>query len=779
MTPSFPFAALQVVELSGHVAGACCGKLMAGFGAELMQIDGGHDAALDEAAQTWFHAGKRRLPAAPDRATLERLLRQADIVIDAWGVDVLDAAGFDAATLRQLNPQAIVCRITPYGLNGPKRDWAADDITLYASAGLMHSTGDGSHAPLNAGPRIAELTAGMNACLACVGALLRRQRDGGGDDIDLAIIEAAMDNYEVALMEALALGRIARRNGDQHTMVPWRTYPCADGEAAIIGGPIRHWLKAAAMFEAPGLLDPALATMGDRIARRAETEALMRPWLATQTKQALFHAGQQAGLAWAPLASITDALADPQHAARSYFIDVPGGGRMPGTPFRLQRGAWSCLPLPPGEGRGEGRASAEAPHTGAPAFPHPALTRRPLPEGEAKDKAPFAGLRVLDFSHDWAGPHAARLFADYGAEVIKIEYPRRLDGMRGGYVERIDAHPRFWQLHRGKQSLTLDLKRDADRAVLDQLVREADLVIENSRPGVMARKGYGYTRLQSLNPRIVLLSMSAFGATGPYAQYCGYGGTLEAASGLQSLTAYDARSRWFRVREMDVMNGIMGACAATIALWQRAQDGLGQWIDLSENETTAWFAGEFFLRASRTGQQPAPRGNRHDVHAPQGCYACAGASTDDERWLALCVRSDGEWQRLAAQIGGDALDSRFATVAQRRALHDTLDSLLAGWLRTRDATQAASELQGIGIAAAPVMNAADLIADAQLAAREWWLQAGDDRLPGLPFLYARGGGAVRARGPRLGDANADWFGRAGQGPPALDPASIGTAYAIA
>jgi crotonobetainyl-CoA:carnitine CoA-transferase CaiB-like acyl-CoA transferase len=761
MTPSFPFAALQVVELSGHVAGAYCGKLMAGFGAELVQIDGGHDAALDAAAQTWFHSAKRRLPARPDRATLERLLQQADIVIDAWGVDVLTGAGFDAATLRVLNPQLIVCRITPHGLSGPRRDWAADDITLYASAGLMHSTGDGTRAPLNAGPRIAELTAGMNACFACVGALLRRQRDGGGDDIDLAIIEAAMDNYEVALMEALALGKIARRNGDQHAMVPWRTYPCADGEAAIIGGPIRHWLKAAAMFEAPGLLDPALATMGDRIARRAETEALMRPWLATQTKQALFHAGQQAGLAWAPLASITDALADPQHAARGYFVDAPGGGRMPGAPFRLQRGAWRDAPA---------ADTAVAQIAWSPLTAHGA---------RGATTAPFAGLRVLDFSHDWAGPHAARLFADYGAEVIKIEYPRRLDGMRGGYVERIDAHPRFWQLHRGKQSLTLDLKRDADRAVLDQLVRDTDLVIENSRPGVMARKGYGYTRLQSLNPRIVLLSMSAFGATGPYAQYCGYGGTLEAASGLQSLTAYDAHSRWFRVREMDVMNGIMGACAAAIALWQRAQDGLGQWIDLSENETTAWFAGEFFLRASRTGQQPAPRGNRHDVHAPQGCYACAGASTGDERWLALCVRSDGEWQRLAAHIGGDALDSRYATVAQRRALHDALDTLLADWLRTRDAAQAAGELQGIGIAAAPVMNAADLIADAQLAARNWFLQVGDDRLPGLPFHYARGGGAVRARGPRLGDANATWFGRAGQALPDLDPASIGTAYAIA
>ncbi|MES0872759.1 CaiB/BaiF CoA transferase family protein [Sinimarinibacterium thermocellulolyticum] len=763
MKPSFPFAGLQVVELSGHVAGAVCGKLLAGFGAEVVQIDGGHDAALDDAAQTWFHSAKRRLPAATDTTRLEALIARADVIVDAWGLGVLAAAGLDPARLRALNPSAIVCRITPFGLSGPRRHWLADDITLYAATGLMHSTGDGARAPLNAGPRIAELTAGMNACFACVGALLRRQRDGGGDDIDLAIAESAMDNYEVALIEALTLGKIARRNGDEHAMVPWRTYPCADGEAAIIGGPIRHWLKAAPMFDAPELLDPKLATMGDRIAHRARVEALMQPWLKKQTKQALFHAGQRAGLAFAPLASLSDALADPQHAARGYFIQAPGGGRMPGAPFRLQRGLWRNSSTPP----------AQAPSAVGAAHP---LAQA----GTKNTAAPFAGLRVLDFSHDWAGPHAARLFADYGAEVIKIEYPRRLDGMRGGYVDRIDAHPRFWQLHRGKQSLTLDLALDAHRAVLDQLVRGADLVIENSRPGVMARKGYDYERLRALNPRIVLLSMSAFGASGPYAQYCGYGGTLEAISGLQSLTAYDAHSRWFRVRELDVMNGIMGACAAVIALWQRERGDPsapagGQWIDLSENETTAWFVGEHFLAASRSKRQPAALGNRHALHAPQGCYACAG----EDRWLTLCVRSDDEWRRLAAHIGVAAGDARFATAAQRRALHDELDALLAAWLRGRDAMQAASELQALGIAAAPVMNAADLIADAHLAARGWFLQVGDTRMPGLPFHYARGGGAVRARGPRLGADNARWFAAAQQTPPLLDPASIGTAYAIA
>ncbi len=758
-------AGLQVLELSGHVAGAYCGKLLAGFGADVALLQGGHDAALDPIEHAWFHGGKRLLPAAAQQPSiLQDLAEQADLIIDAWGWGVLDSAGLDHTRLQARNPGVVICRITPYGLTGPRRHWQASDITLYAASGLMHSTGDAARAPLNAAPRICELTAGMYAYIASLAALLRRQRDGGGDEIDLSIVEASLDNYEVALAECLATGKVACRNGDQHAMVPWRTYPCADGEAAIIGGPIRHWLKAAPLFEAPDLLDPSLATMGDRIQQRQKTEALMRPWLATQTREALFHAGQAAGLAWAPLKSLGEALADPQHAARAFFVEQPQPGlgtvRMPGAPFRAQHSPWRSLAAPVAPT--ETDALNWSPRS-------PIAARRPA-------AAPFAGLRVLDFTHDWAGPHAARLFADYGAEVIKIEYPGRLDGMRGGYLDRVDQHPRFWQLHRGKRSLTLDLKQAPHRAVLDHLLSGTDLVIENSRPGVMDRKGYGYSRLQALNPRAILLSMSAFGATGPYAAYCGYGGTLEAISGLQSLTAYDADSDCYRVREMDVMNGIMGVCAAMTALWQRDRDGHGQWIDLSECETTAWFIGEQFARCARDTQQPVALGNRHREYAPQGCYATAGT----DRWITLSVRSNREWTALATLLGGPALaaDPRYATAQQRRAAHDTLDQLITQWTQTLEADAASQRLQDQGIAAAAVARADDLLRDPQLLARQWLLIVGEYRLPGLPFRYARGGGGVQRRGPDLGADNAALFAAAGLECPPLDRAQIRTAYEL-
>lgn len=754
-------AGLQVLELSGHVAAAICGKLLRGFGASLLRVPvDGPCFALDADEAAWFHGHKPTLNLAFDSPAFAARLAQAEVLIDGAGFGVLAAAGWGVERLRTHNPGLVILQITPQGQAGPAAADPAGDLTLYAASGLMRSTGDGAREPLNAAPRIVEVTGGMNAFFATLAALLRRERSGGGDVIDLSLRESAMENLEVALAEHLALGKVARRNGDQHAMVPWRTYPCADGEIAAIGGPIRHWLKAAAHFEAAELLGGKLADMGGRIAHRAETETPLKRWLAPRTRDALFHWGQQQGLAWAPLRTLLEALADPQHLARGFFRKTAGADGIervqPAAPFRPERVAW--------------RESLRDDSAWTP------RAVRPVRD----DAAPFAGLRVLDFSHDWAGPHAARLFADYGAEVIKIEYPKRLDGMRGGYPDKINDHPRFWQLHRGKRSLTLDLQLDAHRAVLDTLVGDADLLIENSRPGVMARKGYGPERLRALNPRLVTVALSAFGATGPHAQYAGYGGTLEAASGLQSLTRYADGGPAYRVREMDVMNGLMGACAAALGLLLREREGAGQWIDVSECETTAWFVGERFAAVAREGRQPPARGNRHPHHAPQGCYAAAG----EDQWLTLTVHSDAEWRALAVLLDEPALaeDPRFASAAARRAHHEALDEKLAAWSRIRDATEAAAQLRAAGIAAAPVASVADLADDPQLAARGWFQILADGlRLPGLPFQLARGGGQVRTRGPALGADNAALFAAAGAACelPDLSPDQLGTAYARA
>jgi len=201
---------------------------------------------------------------------------------------------------------------------------------------------------------------------------------------------------------------------------------------------------------------------------------------------------------------------------------------------------------------------------------------------------PLDGVRVVDLTHEWAGPHATRMLADFGADVIKVEYVRRMDIMRLARTEgcAYNHHPRWLQLHRNKQSVTLDLKQPDDAEIFKELVRLADVVVESSRPGVLARLGLGDDVLRALRPDLIMVSMSGFGQTGPEASYAGYGGCLEAVSGLQALTAYERDGRPMRVREMDVINGVSGACAIMTALVHRRQTGQGQRIDLSQLETT-------------------------------------------------------------------------------------------------------------------------------------------------------------------------------------------------
>jgi crotonobetainyl-CoA:carnitine CoA-transferase CaiB-like acyl-CoA transferase len=396
---------------------------------------------------------------------------------------------------------------------------------------------------------------------------------------------------------------------------------------------------------------------------------------------------------------------------------------------------------------------------------------------------PLSGIRVVDLTHDWAGPHAARVVADYGAEVIKIEYPKRLDGMRGAYLDRIDKHPRWWQINRNKKSITLDFHRPDHVEACKALVKVSDLVLENSRPGVLEGFGLGYETLRQVRPDIIMVSMSAHGGSGPYRQYAGYGGAIEATSGVQSLTAYGRGEDAMRIREVDVTNGIMGACAIMTALIHRQATGEGQWIDLSETEACTWLIGEHLLEfTANRGAQTLPLGNRHPVHAPQGCYPCRGK----DRWLAITVRSDSEWRDFCATAGHPewSADDRFATVKGRQAHHDEIDRLIASWTREQDAREAMITLQARGVAAGLVADAEDIANDPHLSSRGWESRpdSGEHgRSPGFPFRFQTEGAArYRRRGPDLGaDNNAilrELLGLPATVIPPLDPEHLGTAF---
>lgn len=399
---------------------------------------------------------------------------------------------------------------------------------------------------------------------------------------------------------------------------------------------------------------------------------------------------------------------------------------------------------------------------------------------------PLTGIRIVDLTHDWAGPHATRMLADFGAEVIKIEYLKRIDGMRGAKKEgqAYNHHPRWLEINRNKLSITLDLKTTRGVEAFKELVKISDVVVASSRVGVMEKFGLGYDALREIKPDIIMVSMSPFGHTGPESGYAGYGGCLEPLSGIQGLTAYAAGGRPTRVREMDVTNGVVGACAIMTALVQRQQTGKGQWVDLSQLETaTGGLIGEHLLEFVMNGTQTLPLGNRHPFSAPQGCYPCQG----DDKWVALSIGSDAEWKKFCEVMGRPELseDERFATNAARMQNHDELDQLIEGWTNSRTHYQAMELLQAAGLAAGAVLNVAEISENPHLQERGFFKQAGygSDRLfPGMPFIFSEYQGEVRRRGPHLGEHNhyvlCELLGRAAEEAAPIRDEEIGTAFDI-
>jgi len=331
---------------------------------------------------------------------------------------------------------------------------------------------------------------------------------------------------------------------------------------------------------------------------------------------------------------------------------------------------------------------------------------------------PLAGIRVADFTWVWAGPHCTLQLAHLGAEVIRVESQGRPCVTRllppfADFKAGPNRSGYFNQYNQGKRSITLDLKSDAGLGVAKRLCAASDVVVENFAAGVMDRLGLGYDVVRALRPDIVMISLSGYGASGPDAEKVSYGPAQVPLSGLSSLTGY----RGYPPMEVgisygDPTGGLHGAVAVLAALHHRAATGEGQFIDLSQWETTIAVLGEGILAQAIHGTAPARQGNRHDRMSPHGIFRAAG----DDRWVAITAPDDLAWGRLAQTMNKPELaeDPRFRTLAARKANEDDLESLIESWTAGRDANEISATLQSVGVAASPVAASKELADDAHL-----------------------------------------------------------------
>jgi len=367
---------------------------------------------------------------------------------------------------------------------------------------------------------------------------------------------------------------------------------------------------------------------------------------------------------------------------------------------------------------------------------------------------PLAGLRVIDCSTILAGPLTCQILGDFGAEVIKVEHPLRPDGMRG-HGTAVDGHGLWWkEVGRNKRTLGLDLSRPEGAEVLIELVRSADVLVENFRPGTLERWGLDWDTLRSANPGLILLRVTGFGQEGPYSGRPAFGTLVEAMSGFAHLTGQpDGPPTLPAFGLADSIAGISGASAVSMALYHRdARGGEGQIIDLSLLEPIMTAVGPAPTIYDRTGTALERQGNRSSNNAPRNLYR-----TSDGHWVAVSTSADAIAVRVVELVGRPDLATEpwFATGSQRAAHHELLDAVVGDWIGERTRDEVMTAFEGAGAAVAPVYGPADIVADPQVRAREMLVHVPDEDLGDLlqhNVLYRMSAtpGSIRSTGRRHG-----------------------------
>ena len=379
------------------------------------------------------------------------------------------------------------------------------------------------------------------------------------------------------------------------------------------------------------------------------------------------------------------------------------------------------------------------------------------------------GVRILDFSRIWAGPHCTKLLADMGADVIKVESARNWDPHRmivgSGNLPDGERGDDPWNrsgwfntLHMSKYGITCEIRHPSGKAVLEELVSVSDVVVENFRAGLMARRGFDYETLRSLRPDIIVLSMPAFGNTGPWKDFIQYGIGQEQMGGIASMNGYLDEDGPVKsgVNFGDPISGAHAAGAVLSALYRRRRTGKGAFIDASQLESSISVVGEHIIGHQIDGEQPENRGNRHATIAPHGAYPCRG----EDSWITIAVASDDEWANLCKVMGSPKLvvDERFADVLSRLRNQDALDEVIGAWTQGHDAIALTESLQKAKIAATPVMRGEDIFNDPHYQERGLLElvdhpSAGVYFLPGTAWKMSATPGVVRWPAPRLGEHN--------------------------
>lgn len=383
--------------------------------------------------------------------------------------------------------------------------------------------------------------------------------------------------------------------------------------------------------------------------------------------------------------------------------------------------------------------------------------KRPESDGRQRRRGPLSSIRVADFSHIAAGPYGTLQLAYFGADVIKVESSRHLDGWRtrDGNADKEESRP-FADHNKNKRSIAIDLKHPDGVRVARRLVSGCDVVVENFSFGVMERLGLGYDVLSDVRPGLVMMSLQGLGRTGPRRDWVTWGPSLMPLCGLTYLWNHsNAREpTGSQTSYPDYVVALHAATMVLAALRRRDHSGEGCHLELAQSEVAATMVGEAFVEAHLTGSNPKPLGNGHLRWSPHGCYPCRG----EDRWCVIAITDDAQWWSFADLIGRRDLqeDVGLGSAEGRRGRVAELDRVIGEWTRTRTPREVMELCQRHGIPAGMVADGKDVVEDVNLSARGFLVDTNHPRqpsllLPSVAVHLSATPGAVHRPAPLLGE----------------------------
>lgn len=775
-------AGIRVLDLATPLA-ELAGRVLADLGADVLKVEPVQGAAAralppfarDNVTSLYWASvarGKRSctldLAAQHARSTLHALLDAADILIESFPTREAQALGLSPARIATRHPHLVHVSVTPFGRTGPKADAPASDLTLEAAGGLLGLQGDGDRPPVPIGFPQASFHAGVQAAADALIALYARRATGRGQHLDVSAQQAmvwtlmnATGYLPMTGMDPPGTGplRATPAEAAPGVRLP-RTLACSDGYVAIgltvpgIGEKTMALAMARALAEGPD--DPALAQVDwtqwlaplreGRLDPGIANRALQRvaDWVATKTRRELHALSVAEGVLIASIQRPGELPADPQLAAREFWVPVDG---------RLHPGPFAKLSATPLDVSRPAPPDASA----APAFAGTA-PRRALGGPSSVATPAFAGLRVADFAWVGVGPMISKALADHGATVVHVESATRPDALRTLppflHNERgLDRSHFMANFNTSKRGIALDMRQDGGRAIARRLADWADVVVESFTPGTMARLGLDYPTLSATRPELVMISTCMRGQTGPERAFSGFGNQGASVAGIVGITGWPDRAPhgpWGAYT--DFIAPRYGIAALVAALHHRADTGQGQHIDLAQIEAGIQFIEPLILDCAEHGRDATAPGHWSAFASPHGVFACAGT----ERYLAVSVHTAAAWRGLVQVLGDEALQHQHFESEHLRRLEATrIDAAIGRWCVGLDAFAAAQVLRQAGVPAEAVLRPADLYFDAQLNHRGHFVRLhhalmGDVHFDGLQTRFSHAVHGPFTAAPTLG-----------------------------